>query len=108
MSTWRRNWWTVATARSAHAGFVVIAVIIGAGWWDCMPRNLSLSITARANRGVTYYERGEDGLHKCRRRSMMIYRWSFRLGAGAFGTGKVSEWRRPRGGDDFGAVKAME
>ena len=38
-----------------------MVVIISAGWWDCMPENLSLSITARAERGITRYECREDG-----------------------------------------------
>ena len=35
----------------------------------------------------------------------MIHCWSFRFGAGAFGIGRISEWIRPRGGEDFGVVK---
>ena len=46
--------------RSSRAKFIVTVVIIGVGWWDCMPKNLALSITAHANMGVTCYERGED------------------------------------------------
>ena len=34
--------------------------------------------------------------------------WSFKFKARAFGTGKVSEWRRPRGGEDFRVVKVSE
>jgi len=34
-------------------------VITSAGWLDCMPENLSLSITACADIGVTRYECGE-------------------------------------------------
>ena len=45
------------TARSSRAEFVVTAVIIGIGWWNCMSRNLPLSITARINRDITHYER---------------------------------------------------
>ena len=41
---------------STRAEFVVTTVIIGAGLWDYMPRNLSLSITARIDRGVTRYD----------------------------------------------------
>ena len=38
----------------------------------------------------------------------MIYCWSFRLRAEAFGTRRVSGLRRPRGGEDFRVVKALE
>jgi len=35
-------------------------VIIGVDWWNYMPRNLSLSITAYIDRDVTRYERGGE------------------------------------------------
>jgi len=41
-------------------------------------------------------------LHNCRQSSRMICCWSFR--AEAFGTERVSEWRIPWGGEDFGVV----
>ena len=37
--------------------FVIMALIIGADWWDCI-LNMSLCIIARADRGVTCYEHG--------------------------------------------------
>ena len=58
-----------------------------------MPRNIPLSIIALAKIGVTCYERGEDGVAYCQRRSKMIYCWSFKFGIGVFETGRVSEWR---------------
>ena len=50
----------LVTARSSHAESVVTAVIIGVDWWNYMPRNLSLSITAYIDRDVTRYERGGE------------------------------------------------
>jgi len=38
----------------------------------------------------------------------MIYCWTFKFGAGAFRTGRVLEWRRPIGDEDFRVVKALE
>ena len=60
MLEWRRNWWIVVTTRFAHAEFIVTIMITGAAWWDCMSKNLPLSITARADRGVTCYEGGGE------------------------------------------------
>jgi len=47
-------------------------------------------------------------LHNCQWRLRMICCWSFRIGAEAFGMGRVSEWRKPREGENFGVVKASE
>ena len=38
----------------------------------------------------------------------MIRYWNFRCRAEAFGIRWVSKWRRPRGGEDFGVVKASK
>jgi len=46
----------VVIVRSSRAEFVVMAVIIAAGWWDRMPRNLLLSIIAYIDKGVKHYE----------------------------------------------------
>jgi len=62
IQAWRRNRQADVTVRSSRVSSVVMVVIIGANWWGCMPRNLSLSITARISRGITRYERGEEGI----------------------------------------------
>ena len=55
---WRWNRWAVVNARSSRVESVVMTVIICAGWWNYMSRNLSSSITARTDMSVTRYERG--------------------------------------------------
>ena len=59
--SWRRNRQAVVTALSACVEFIVTIMIAGVGRCDCMLRNSPLSITAYAERGVTCFERGEDG-----------------------------------------------
>ena len=38
-----------------------MAIIVGVGWYDCMLGNLSLSVTAQSERGITCNECGEAG-----------------------------------------------
>ena len=52
--TWRWNWQAAVTARSSRAIFAVAVVIIGANWWDCMSRNLLVSIIARPERALHF------------------------------------------------------
>ena len=37
----------------------------------------------------------------------MICNWRYRFGAGTFRTGRVSDWRRPREGENFGVIKGL-
>ena len=49
----------LVTARYSHVESVVMVVIIGVSWWNCMSRNLSLSIDVCINRGVIHYKHKE-------------------------------------------------
>ena len=82
---------------------MLTVVIIGAGCWDCMSRNLSLSITARIDRGVTCYE-SERGrccisINEDHGRSL--------VGASGLELG-LSGRERPRSGKDLGGVEASK
>ena len=59
--SWRQNCMAIITARSSLVGFFVMTVIAGASRSVYMRINLPLCITVRAERGVTRYERGDDG-----------------------------------------------
>ena len=62
MQIWRQNLWTVVTVRSSRAKLGIMVVIIGVGWWDCMSKNLPLSITVCIGRDIKGYER-DGGRH---------------------------------------------
>ena len=91
------------TARSTRAEFIVMDVIIGAGWWDCMPRNLSLSITSHIDKDITRYQYGGG---RCYISSMKImYDMLLEF--------QVRSWdlwvrERPQSGKDIGKVKISE
>ena len=68
-------------------------MIIGADWWDCMSRNLPLSINTRIDRGVTHYEHG-GGRH------CMSIGWDLRRSI----VGASSLELRPLGREDLGGI----
>jgi len=89
---------TICTCR-----FVVTTMIIRAGWLG-----LHVEKSVCFDRDVTRYER--EGRRSCINigGDRMICYWSFRFGAGTLGTGRISKWRRLRGGEDFKVVKSSE
>jgi len=62
MLPWRWNWWIVVTVRFTRARFVIMVVIISAGWLGLHAGESATSIATRADRALHVMNVGKDGV----------------------------------------------